>query len=307
MQSIKRIIIIFFFLNFSFSLKAQLQLNNNYGINVGFVGAFGTHMQRFGFVVQTYAVYQFAQINASFRVYNNFKNLGPKGEYVEFNGALGLCLGYGNKIDETNYFMSPIANQTGYINSVAYSYNFWRNKIHTSQVTGIIAFQFNHFSIISENDLFAKPQLDRFRTGAFLIQYQDKNLQYAVNCTMWTGQMGSGIRNDSVFPKPGYLSSDNGVYSTLSHGLLSVQVKWANEYGQYIQANAGIDAEKVRNTVQNKIIHDMPFVPSKWNKAQNLHIPMIDDKDNQFLFRKDQKIKKPKLYLNAFTCPNVFY
>jgi hypothetical protein len=300
-------IITILFIGYCTSIFGQLRIKKNYGFNIGFVSAIGTHVHRFGFVLQGYAVYDFAQLNASFRFYDNFRNLGPRGEHTEFNAALGLCLGYGEKTHEKNLFISSISNQTRYKNSVAYSYNIWRNKIKTSQVTGIVAFQFNRFSIISENDLLAKPILDRFRTGAFLLQYQNKHFQYAINCTMWTGKMGAGIRTDSLFPKAGYLTTTDGVYSNLSHGLLSAQVKYANQFGQYLQANAGVDAEQVRNVVQNKMIHDMPFIPSKWNKAQNHHIPMIDTTGNQYLYRKDQKIRKPKLFLNGYTSPNVFY
>lgn len=286
---------------------SQLELKKNYGINVGFVSAIGTHVQRFGFVVQGYCAYQFAQINAAIRVYDNFRNLGPSGEHTEFNGALGLCLGYGKTTSEVNRFMSSVSNQTGYKNSVAYSYNFWFNKIKTSQVTGIVALQFDRVSVIIENDILAKPMLDRFRTGAFLVQYQDKDIQYAINCTLWTGQMGQQVKNDSLFPYIGYLNTVNSTYGNKSHGLLSGQVKFANDYGQYLQANLGVDAEQVRNAVQNRFIHDMPFIPKKLNKAQNLHIPMIDSAGNQYLYRKDQKIGKPKLLLNGYTSPNIFY
>ncbi len=296
-----------FFIGLCFNGFSQLELNKNYGINVGFVSAIGTHVQRFGFVVQGYCACKFAQINAGIRVYDDFKNLGPKGEHTEFNGALGLCLGYGKTTNEVNRFMSSASNQTGYKNSVSYSYNFWVNNVKTSQVTGIVALQFDRISVIIENDLLAKPMLDRFRTGAFLIQYQDKNVQYAVNCTLWTGRMGEAVKNDSLFPSIGYLNTVNSTYGNISHGLLSGQIKFANDYGQYLQANAGIDAEQVRNAVQNKFIHDMPFIPKKLNKAQNLHIPMIDREGNQYLYRKDQKIRKPKLFLNGYSSPNIFY
>lgn len=286
---------------------AQLEQYKHVGFNVGFVGAIGTHMQRFGIVLQGYYVYNFAQVNASIRLYDNFKNIGPKGEHAELNAAFGLCLGYGKKTTDTNLFVSSISNQTGYRNSVAYSYNIWRNKVKTSQVTGIVALQFSEFSIISENDLLAKPVLDRFRTGAFLLQYQTKQFQYAINCTMWTGQMGQAIRNDSLFPGYGYLDAKGGLYSNVSHGLLSAQVKYANEYGQYLQSNVGVDAEQVRNVVQNKVIHDMPFVPKKWNKAQNVHLPMIDQGGNQYLYKEGQKIRSPKLFLNIYSSPNLFY
>lgn len=293
-------IVIFLILGVYSSVFSQLHLGKNYGFNVGFISALGTHVQRFGVVVQGYGVYNFAQINASVRLYDNFRDLGPRGEHAEFNAALGLCLGYGHKTPEKNFFVSAVSNQTGYKNSVSYSYNIWRNKIKTSQVTAIIAFQFNHFSIISENDLFAKPILDRFRTGAMLLQYQDKQFQYAVNATMWTGQlMDVIVKNDSLFPYKGYISKNGGSYTNLSHGLLSAQIKYANEYGQYLQLNTGIDAEQVRNILQNKALHDV--LPN------NYHLPMIDSEGNQYLYHKNQKIRKAKFFLNAYTSPNVFY
>ena len=159
----------------------QLEINKKYGINIGFVSAIGTHVQRFGFVFQGYYVERFVQVNAAVRVYNNIRDLGPRGEHTEFNGALGVCLGYGKTVTDLNRFVSSIGNQTGYKNSFAYSYNIWYNGIHTSQVTGIAAFQFDRISVILENDLMAKPMFDRFRTGAFLIQYQDC-LLYTSRC-----------------------------------------------------------------------------------------------------------------------------
>jgi hypothetical protein len=302
----KKIVVIIFSFFIFLRTNAQFEQYKNCGFQVGFVSAIGTHFQRLGFVTQAYYVNNFAQINASFRVYDNFKNLGPKGEYLELCTSLGLVLGYGKMIYQQNYFISCVSNQTGYKNSVSYCYTVWYNKIKTSQVTGIIAFQFNQFSIISENDLLAKPILDRFRTGAILLQYQDKYIQYSLNCTMWTGKMGITVRNDTLFPS-GYVTSKDGVYSNISHGLLSGQVKFANEYGQYFQLNAGIDAEQVRNTVQNKLIHDMAFLPRRLVKSSNCHIPMLDVNNEQFLKRPNQHIKKPTLFLNTFTSPSIFY
>lgn len=303
----KNIICLLCFLVISKVGNAQLEFYKNYGFNVGFISAIGTHVQRFGVVLQGFYVHNFAQLNASVRVYDNFKDLGPKGEHAEFSSAVGLCLGYGKKKTETNLFLSSISNQTNYQNSIAYSYNIWYNKIKTSQVTGIIALQFNKFSIISENDLLAKPMLDRFRTAAFLVQYQDKNFQYAVNCTMWTGEMGKAIRNDSIFPYVGYLTANGGIYGNLSHGLLSAQVKYANEYGQYLQANVGVDAEQIRNAIQNKLIHDMIFIPRKLYKNTNCHIPMIDSNNEQYLYKPNQTIRNAKLFLNGYTSPHIFY
>lgn len=295
----QKLFIIFFSAALYSNLFSQLEQNKNFGFNIGIIGAVGTHFQRFGFVFQGYYVYQFAQINASVRVYDNFKTLGPKGEHTEFNGALGICLGYGKTTKETNQFVSSVGNQTGYKNSFAYSYNFWYNSIKTSQVTGTVAFQIEKLSLIFENDLLAKPMLDRFRTGAFLIQYQDKQIQYALNCTVWTGQLGSPVRNDSLFPAKGYLNDENGRYANTSNGLLSGQIKMANSYGQYLQGNVGIDAEQVRNAVQNKAAHTL--------FKNNYYFPMLASDSTQYLYHKNQKIRKPKLFLNAYTSPDIFY
>jgi hypothetical protein len=280
--------------------NAQFDAKNSHlGFNVGLVSALGTHFNRFGIVFQCYGVSGFAQINASVRLYENFKSLGPKGEHTELSTSMGLCLGYGQMINEYNRILSSVGNQTRYKNSIAYSYNFYFNKVRTTQVTGTIAFQFYRFSIISENDLFAKQTLDRFRTGGFILQYQTPRFQYAVNCTMWTGRLGETVNNDSLFPGKGYLNTIGGVHQTTSHGLLSAQVKYANHFGQYLQANAGVDADQVRNVVQNKFLHSV--LPG------NYHIPMIDTTGNQYLYRPGQKIRKAKPFLNVYSCPNTFY
>lgn len=281
------------------NLNAQLEQNTNYGFNVGFVGSLGTHVTRFGIVLQGYYYYKFAQINAGIRVYDNFKDLGPKGEHAEVNGSIGICVGYGKSSNEINRFINSTSNQTGLKNSIGYSYNFYYNKIKTKQVTGTVAFQFNHFSIISENDIFAHPLLDRFRTGTMLLQYQYKDFQYAINATMWTGELGHIIKNDSLFPYNGYINAEDAIYPFLSHGLLSAQVKWANEYGQYLQGNVGVDADQVRNVMQNKTLHT--FLPD------NYHMPMIDSEGKQYLYRKGQKVRKPLLLFNLHTNANTFY
>ena len=107
------------------------------------------------------------------------------------------------------------------------------------------------------------------------------------------------MTNDTLFPYKGYLNTEGGIYSNYSHGLLSAQVKFANEYGQYLQANVGMDAEQIRNALQNKVVHTL--------FPNNYFIPMIDSEGQQYLYKKGQVIKKPRLYLNANLNANVFY
>ncbi len=286
---------------------AQVFSGTNWGFNIGAVSALGNKFQRIGFTFQTWYYADFAQFNAEVRVYHNFKNLGPPGHYNELVTAAGLVLGYGKKQTEHNPFLSVVSNQTCYTKSVGYSYNVYFNKIKTTQQTGIIALQFNRVSIISENDIFARPTLDRFRTGAILVQYQYKDLcQFAVNSTLWTGKMGKEITNDKDFPFVGYVDTTKGVYTHYSHGLLSGQCKVNLDHGQNLQANLGIDAEQVRNFLQNRLVHDIT-VALKKGKPQNCHIPMLDTNGNQYLYRPGQKIKPAQFYWNIFTGAGSFY
>jgi hypothetical protein len=283
--------------------------NNFFGLNIGAVVAFGTHFQRVGVVVNAYYVYDFAQVNAETRLYFNFKNLGPQKVYTEAVTSIGAVLACGQKQQFYNPFFSSVSNQTGYKYSLAYSFNAYWNKIKTTQQTGLIAFQFDKISLITENDIFAREILDRYRTGAVLLQYQyDSLFQVGINCTMWTGQMGGRlpITIPQIAPQC-YMDTIGGTYTNLSHGLLSAQFKWNVGYSQIVQANIGVDAEQVRDVLQNKMIHDMKFIPKKWRKNINCHIPMLDDKSEPYLYKEGQKIKPAKAYLNLFGNAGVFY
>ncbi len=287
---------------------AQLFRESNWGFNVGIVCAFGNRFQRMGFTLQGYYFYNFVQVNSELRCYYNLKNLGPKKDYGEIVASAGIVFGYGTRQKNYNPFLSIVSNQMRYRYSIGYSYNLYFNRIKTKQQTGTIAFQFGDFSFISENDLLARPVLDRFRTAAVLLQYQYKNkYQFAVNCTMWTGKMGKNITDDKNFPYNCYSDTTGGVYTNYSHGLLSAQFKAAPGMGQILQANLGIDAEQIRNAVQNRFIHDMILIPKKWYKRNNCHIPMLDSGGNPYLYREGQKIKKPGLYWNVFSGAGNFY
>jgi hypothetical protein len=295
-------------LSFYSNLSAQLFRNKNSGFNIGVVFALGNKFQRIGYTFQTYYFYKFVQLNGEVRLYYNLKNLGPKKEYGEIVTSAGIVIGYGKKQNWYNPFLSPVSNQTKYSNSIGYAYNAYFNKIKTKQQTGTLALQFNGISIIADNDLLAKPVLDRFRTGALLLQYQYKNyFQTGLNCTMWTGQMGQAVKDDKDFPAIGYMDTTGGLYTNYSHGLLSLQFKGNIGLGQNVQGNLGVDAQQVRNVVQNRFSHDLAFLPKKWFKRINCHIPMLDTLDNQYLYKPGQKIKKPDLYWNVFSGSSLFY
>lgn len=294
-----------------FCVRAQeIVFNNkNVGINVGANFAIGSHFQRLGLNLNLFYVNEFFQANTELRAYFSFKNLGPQKIYNELVLSQGLVIAYEKKNGYFNPFINSVSNQTGHSSSIGYSYNAYFNKIKTTQQTGIVSLQFGSVSLLIENDIFARPLLDRFRTGAFLIQYQHLDMfQAALNCTMWTGRMGKQVKNENGhFIGHCYMDTTDGVYSRISHGLLSAQFKYNIGLSQNVQVNVGIDSEKVRNTMQNRLIHDVGFIPASWFTRYNCHIPMIDDKGEQFIYKPDQKIKRPVFYWNIFSNSNLFY
>jgi hypothetical protein len=277
----------------------------NAGINL----SLGTHINRIGVVLNAGYIVDHFQANAEARAYFNLRNLGPKKKYAEMTASLGVLYGYGKMNTWYNPFYNSVSNQTGYKYAFAYSYNRYWNKIRTSQGTGIIALQFDKITVINENDLFAPPSLDAFRTGGLLVQFQQDNLfQAAISSAMWTGKMGFKTASDDKHFRFGcYMDTTGTIYGNYSHGILSAQLKYYAGYGQNAQVNIGIDAEQVRNVIQNEVTHDMSFLPKKWIKNKNCHIPMLDDKDEQYLFKEVQKIKPAKFFFELGGNQNLFY
>lgn len=279
---------------------------NHLGFNIGANFAVGSHFQRLGFVFNFFYTQGHLQANTELRAYVNVKSPGPDGCFPELVLSQGLLVGYGEASAWHNPFLGNVGNQTGYSNSVAYAYQAYFNRIGTTQQTGVIAIQVNAWSIVAENDILGHTYFDRFRTGGFLIQYQfEDKLQAAVNTLMWTGQMGR--QTQSAFFRSGcYMDTTGARFALISHGLLSAQLRYNIGLGQNVQANLGIDAEQVRNAVQNKFIHDMPFLPKKW-RPKNCHIPMLDQNGYQYLGEPRQRVRSPRLYWNVFSNANVFY
>ncbi len=291
------------------ALKGQsfLYSDEHLGFNISLNLAFGSHFERAGINFNLFYVNYGLQANSGVRLYYSFKNLGPKFIKPELVLSQGLVLPLGKEHLDFNPFLSSVSNQTNKSSSIAYSYNAYFNKNKTTQQTGIIAFEYQNITLVSENDILARPMLDRFRTGAFLIQYRYQAIfQAGINCTLWTGQMGNKTLIDAKqVPSSCYMDTTAGVFAKSSHGLLSAQFMYQVGYAQILQANVGVDAEQIRNAVQNKFIHDLQLIPGK--KSKNCHIPMIDDKGEQYLYKENQKIRPAKLYWNVFSNANVFY
>lgn len=306
-MSFKLFLLVFYFL-FITSIQAQTFSGKKYGLNIGLLLATGTHFDRVGISGNGFYASKSYQINPGLKVYYNFKNIGPLKKYFEFAFSIGSIISFGKNDSVKNLFVTAVGNQTIKRNSVGYAFNYYLNRISTSQATGTLSLQLGKFQFIGEDDLFAGGIRDEFRTGSFLAQYRDKSFQYGINFfTGWTGKRGVHTSDPNYPSRNGYMDMSYSLYGNVSAGLFSAQIQYAAPYGQIIQSNIGVDAEQVRNLVQNKLVHRLFFSPKKTRWRGGSDLPMIDSEGKMYLFKKDQKIRPVKLYLNFFTNPGLFY
>ena len=295
------------------SMQAQQSLYNSTqpvcGLSIGAHAAFGTHVQRLGFTLHFHVIQNHIQANCELKLFYHFKNLGPKQMHPEMVLTQGLVYAWGNNPETVSVFENAVSNQTVYKYAVAYAYNAYFNNIGTTQQTGILGIYINRWQLLTENDLLAKPSLDRFRTAAMMVQYRYQNdYLFGMHCTLWTGQFGHKQQiDDPHFKNHCYMDTVGGKHYRHSHGILAFQLNTHQFADQNLQVNAGVDAEQIRQAVQNKFIHDMPFVPSRWIKNKNCHLPMLDEHMQPYLFMSDQKIRKAKPYFNLSNNAPLFY
>jgi hypothetical protein len=297
-----------FFLFSSVVLAAQKKNIGNSIFVGGLVFNTGTHVRGFGVFLKTSTlVDNNIQFNSEIRWNYFFRYLGPPVSFHEWQVSGAVLFAYGKKRAQEVLFFGRTINHSGYSNAIAYSYNVYLNKIGTAQQTGTINLQFGDFYFLHENDLLARPRLDRFRTAAIQVGVEKDNFRLALTQSNWTGQMGAAIKS-SKYPAMGYLDTTNGRYTHYSHGLLYASLEMADSYtGQQLKIGAGVDAERIRHAVQNRFIHDACLLPASFRNPNNYHIPMLQENGQPYLFEKGQKIKYPREFLMISLNGDVMY
>lgn len=287
------------------------------GGQIGILFNFGTHVNRLGIIAKVFANYDFLQINTQFVGSYNFKALATKEKGWELQTRFGVIGAWGRKDTLLYPFIHDVSHQTGRPYSIGYSFNIYRDTWKTSQITGSFGFQIKRLIFVLENDFLSGISHDRYRTGTLGIYYWHKETktQVGFNHIAWTGDPYTGdvpwIRHDKKFPSRfGYKDMSKALFGRFSMGLLAVTAQQALPLYQNIDASMGIDAEEIRNFMQNKFIHDSPASPANWGgseEGKNPHIPMLDIEGNPYLYRKEQKIRPAKFFTQFGANNSLFY
>lgn len=263
----------------SSTLFSQELIEDHYGVQVGISADLGTHINRIGVRFQGYGAYKFAQLNVGHSIYFNGKNLANRQSYFSNRTALGVVLLGGKRNTIPQFIFDGLNHQTKYEYGLAYNYIWYFDNAGSSQRSGGFGLHVREFSLLIENDLFAGSGRDRFRTSDFSLHYHNEIINLSVKSQLWTGDTrGVKLRNtaDSIYIK-GYKDLSETKFGRFSHGIIGVGVDYLVGYGNRLNLSAGVDHERIRDVLQNKIMHDKPFIPKRW-RTPNVNYPMLDMK-----------------------------
>lgn len=305
-------LLVIYFL-WSYFLTAQVSYQSDIGGVLGVNFTFGTTLNRIGLFAKGYAHAEHLQLNMSGRWQYNFKSWGPPLKGKETQLSIGVIGSFGEQQAILQHQFIELSNhQTGRKYSIGYAYTSYKDDNKIDQVTGTITLQSGRWQCIVENDAFSFTPHDRFRTAAAKLTYlQDEHTQLAFNLTLWIGNPFFGNFKafiDKNYPSRfGYKDMTGGKYTNYSHGIVTLQVNRLFQYGQIASLNLGVDWEYFRHFFQNWLIHDTYFLPKKWTKLGNPHIPMLDTTGSPYLFKPNQKVKKATFFGNLRLNPTLFY
>jgi hypothetical protein len=303
-----------FFLCLCFVLVGELVINAQNikpAISFGLVSNFGTSIQSLGFVVQTGIVYEYWQTNIRLSGTYKWKQWGGNLATPEIQAGVGLVQAFG-PVDSIRLSSDVLSNSTGYAHSVSYALQFYFDKVGTSQRTGTVGIQHNAFRVFHENDILGEFSVDKFRTAALGCTYTVQDISYGMHIILWTSSFNDPqtkkVRNDSIYPsRYGYYDVSQSKLPNQSHGICAFYIQTHKPHNQHARFAAGVDAEQIRNFVQNILIHDALLIPESLMNYENMHFPMIASDGSLYLYLENQSIRKPRLYMQMGTHQNLLY
>lgn len=277
-------------------------LAQNWGIEIGLMGNFGKQLSRFGIVLNSYYARGHWQENLRSGLYYTLRVVGPPLSTPELQINLGIAYALGAKNWQPAGDAEFLTNKTQYHSIAGYCINFYKDRLGTSQRTGTIWLQTGHLAFYTENDLFAAHS-DHFRTGAARLAWID-TISFSFNLVTWTPETKNvPVQTDPDYPaRWGYKDLTRQKYGRFSTGFMYLQLGY-----QEFSAGLGYESEWIRYVFQNKLIHDMIFLPKFLVPAKMKHYPMVSAQGNAYLFKPNQRVKPGRMVYFIAKNRGMFY
>lgn len=266
---------------FSFPLHGQNYLRDHFGLSAGIALNFGSHINGIGLKFNGYYTDYFYQINAGQQVNFYFQHIGTRKKFIESKSNLGLVFIFGKENNPIDIELDGLNHQTKHDFGLGYNYIFYRDNAGTSQNSGGFAFHFKNLSLYHENDFFAGQAKDRFRTAHFYLSWKEDTYKVGSGVYIWTGETSGAIRSriQTKESPHGFKILEDLPYGKTSHGIAYASALFSLPYTQTIHLRLGVDGERIRHIIQNKIAHDIAFIPglSQKMKRTTPHYPMLNE------------------------------
>ena len=264
---------------------------------LGFVAKVGQPVQRLGLTAGCSWQCSFAQVGLTWSGLQHIQALGTGGYAFEHQVRMRFRGGWGEvSTDQLPVF--NVLDQWPAAYRLGYQWNWYWDDQGTSQETGTLLVGLHAWDINIENDALAliRPK-DRFRTGAFSIHWTAGSWQFGTQVILWHGEANGAPRCENPdYPCPyGFKDLTNRPYGRFSHGIWQFTAQRSLGLGQTTGIALGLDSERIRHFWQNRLIHDLPFIPRRWNKARNPHYPMLDEEGAPYLFSNNQVLRRSRL------------
>lgn len=231
---------------------------------------------------------------------------------LEGHLLLGGRAGWGKQqqADTIAWYLPPVflQNLTRRRHIFGYDWMLFLDNAHTGQTAGALLFQTNNWLCYFFNDLLGAPAQDRYRTAGVSVEYRQKQNRWQLLHLLWTGdtRRATGVRSATYPAQTGFLDMRTAPYGLTSHGIIALTYSRQEECAPPVTISMGVNAEQVRHWSQNRLMHDMVFLPRAW-RTPNYHVPMIADDGGLFLFEESQKVRPPQLFLGVGSTPFMWY
>lgn len=202
-------------------------------------------------------------------------DFGGRKQFIESRSYLGASVVTGKNTSVRDLELGALNNYFSRESSFGYAYIVYLDNAGTSQFSGAFRGEIKRHSLMLENDFFAGQGKDRFRTATLLYRYRELLWSGHLGVRLWTGE-ASGLpvkENERQGKQQRYKDLSSNPFGKTSHGILYGGVQYAMGW-QTLGVELGIDAEQVRDALQNQIAH-----ASVWHKRQATKAvvyPMLD-------------------------------
>lgn len=276
----------------------QFHSDPKLGFQVGAVLNFGTHVNAIGITGSAYYADFFYQVNVSSQLKYNFTSYGGRRMFWENRNALGLVLLGGKRNLVQDFQLDGLSHQTNFSNGIAYNYLWYFDQAGTSQRSGGWGLHIRYFSFFFENDLFSGQGRDKFRTATLQAAYRYQDWKFFSNVFLWTGETRNSFWNRTPLPRcpNGFRCLDSLPYGRTSHGIWAFGATRNLVFNQLVTLKTGFDSEQVRHVIQNRMAHDLVFLPKRMER-NTPHYPRLDP--NGLPVFERELVRKPRFFLQG--------